>query len=368
MTGKELKTYKSKRSKQLQGQVHQSNPNQPAQFSSSPSSSPSASSLKPSSTFASPTSDRDKVQEKPFALHEEENLNPKVTNDQEFQSSSVGRAWSSSTISTNNARTTAASTITSKKTPSRLLSISGSATGSKKRSAGTASSNGGGRTPSLNEFFKSSQTLKRLKPSDDDDIDGATEKSSTVRTSHVLESAESLSTAKHLLGSGTGTLVNAGSGPPKSNNSNQTVLDFGQKNVGVRICTGCGMRFSQTSPEDGALHAKFHQKYLNGVDYPGFAGETRIEPDSPDDIGAFIIILRGELSNPLKKKRAEIVSIVDGELGAPPTSEDHLNKRQVYCYVNSKKKIVGCIVAEDLPFAHRLIKTPSDKEPSKELG
>jgi hypothetical protein len=48
----------------------------------------------------------------------------------------------------------------------------------------------------------------------------------------------------------------------------QLVLDLGQRNAGMKLCSDCGMSYANISKEDEALHMKYHNSVMGGVDYP----------------------------------------------------------------------------------------------------
>ncbi|KAJ3411745.1 N-acetyltransferase esco2 [Chytridiales sp. JEL 0842] len=140
--------------------------------------------------------------------------------------------------------------------------------------------------------------------------------------------------------------------PPHSKKKyDQMVLDLGQKNAGLKQCGECGMSFSNTSKEDGALHVKYHSSVVHGIDYPGYAGDI-IAWEEP---GTQIIHLNmKEAQSSQKKKVLEVLDVVEQELGAVKLSESFLAGCQIFLCV-MKKKVVGCVVGEHIEKAFKIL-------------
>ncbi|KAJ3030616.1 UNVERIFIED_CONTAM: hypothetical protein HDU68_008369 [Siphonaria sp. JEL0065] len=135
----------------------------------------------------------------------------------------------------------------------------------------------------------------------------------------------------------------------------QTVLDLGQKNAGVAMCTGCGMRFARAAKEDDALHQKYHASVLGGIDYNGYTQDTIVD-ELLADSAKIILIPLASASAAQRKKCLEILEIVNQELGAVAIPDHAFRDCKMFLYV-VKGKVVGCVVAEPIETAFRLSPT-----------
>nr|XP_047143528.1 N-acetyltransferase ESCO2 isoform X4 [Hydra vulgaris] len=108
-----------------------------------------------------------------------------------------------------------------------------------------------------------------------------------------------------------------------TNNSGkeQTYIDLGQKNFGHVTCTICGMVYTKSQVDDETQHAKYHEKLVQKLKFPGWKNERVVQEfydgriilvKSSDNHlhqkKAFPIILTTEISNP------------ESACGAPTTS------------------------------------------------
>ncbi|KAI9350072.1 ESCO1/2 acetyl-transferase-domain-containing protein [Zopfochytrium polystomum] len=124
----------------------------------------------------------------------------------------------------------------------------------------------------------------------------------------------------------------------------QLVLDLGQRNAGLRSCKGCGMSYAETKDEDRAIHSRYHSAAVRGIEFPGYANELVVEAGLESGASR-IILINAESSLALKRKRAEILDVVERDLGAAPLSEALVDRCQTFVHVSSKH-VIGCVVAE----------------------
>ncbi|KAL7748491.1 N-acetyltransferase esco2 [Sorochytrium milnesiophthora] len=184
----------------------------------------------------------------------------------------------------------------------------------------------------------------------------------------------------------------------------QLRLDLGQRNRGPTTCSDCGMQYQPSSTEDRALHDQHHASVVGGLVYSPHKSDlvllyrdpaaaavpARRQQQQLDILGFFsapvkdraaLVETDGSLvrdqvvvlvANSANRKRvaylllavAEIARYVNSELGAVQLDDDALNNVRVYIYVThytttatrlKRPKIVGCLIAEPLSTAHRLV-------------
>ncbi|KAI8852700.1 ESCO1/2 acetyl-transferase-domain-containing protein [Chytridium lagenaria] len=148
----------------------------------------------------------------------------------------------------------------------------------------------------------------------------------------------------------------------------QTILNLGQKDAGIRNCKGCGMRFSTVCKDDETVHRRFHQAATEGFQYnPASSGGYTIINNTVNNSGSKIIMVNSEASAADRKKMMEIFDIVDWELGAcPRTSVDA--QCQMFLYISSTSRILGCVIAEQIKHAYRVVPQPKELNPSLANG
>ncbi|KAJ3023045.1 hypothetical protein HKX48_004527 [Thoreauomyces humboldtii] len=106
----------------------------------------------------------------------------------------------------------------------------------------------------------------------------------------------------------------------------QLHLDLGQKGAGTVTCKDCHMEYAKYKSEDAAIHERYHRVAVNGVDWQGYKGE--VVTDEHAD-GSRVVMVKSDCSQFLKKKVAEVVGIVNKDLGAVPT-EPGASRNTVY--------------------------------------
>ncbi|KAM6207754.1 N-acetyltransferase ESCO2 isoform 2-T2 [Sarcoramphus papa] len=136
--------------------------------------------------------------------------------------------------------------------------------------------------------------------------------------------------------------------------SDQMIIDAGQKHFGAIVCKSCGMIYTAASPEDEAQHIQHHERFLEGLRYVGWKKE-RVVAEFWD--GKIVLILPNDPKYAVKKAE-DVREIVDNELGFKQVSLSCPAKTKIYLFVSNDKMIVGCLVAESIKQAFRVLSEP----------
>ncbi|XP_053315686.1 N-acetyltransferase ESCO2 [Spea bombifrons] len=141
----------------------------------------------------------------------------------------------------------------------------------------------------------------------------------------------------------------------------QLIIDAGQKHFGPVACSTCGMVYSAASLEDEAQHVQYHRRLLEGIRYVGWKKE-RVVAEFWD--GKILLITSGDPKYALKKAE-EVRELVDSELGFQQISLSSPSQTKSYLFVSNEKKIVGCVIAEPVKQAYRVLTEPPSPESAK---
>ncbi|XP_009688591.2 N-acetyltransferase ESCO2 [Struthio camelus] len=134
----------------------------------------------------------------------------------------------------------------------------------------------------------------------------------------------------------------------------QMIIDAGQKHFGAVVCKSCGMIYAAASPEDEAQHIQHHERFLEGLRYVGWKKE-RVVAEFWD--GKIVLILPDDPKYAVKKAD-DVREIVDNELGFKQVTLNCPAKTKMYLFVSNEKMIVGCLVAESIKQAFRVLSEP----------
>ncbi|XP_075267505.1 N-acetyltransferase ESCO2 isoform X2 [Opisthocomus hoazin] len=134
----------------------------------------------------------------------------------------------------------------------------------------------------------------------------------------------------------------------------QMIIDAGQKHFGAIVCKSCGMIYTAANPEDEAQHIQHHERFLEGLRYVGWKKE-RVVAEFWD--GKIVLILPNDPKYAVKKAE-DVREIVDNELGFKQVSLSRPAKTKIYLFVSNEKMIVGCLVAESIKQAFRVLSEP----------
>uniref|UniRef100_A0A3B3ZIH1 Establishment of sister chromatid cohesion N-acetyltransferase 2 n=1 Tax=Periophthalmus magnuspinnatus TaxID=409849 RepID=A0A3B3ZIH1_9GOBI len=143
----------------------------------------------------------------------------------------------------------------------------------------------------------------------------------------------------------------------------QLIIDAGQKQFGATSCSSCGMVYSADNPEDNFQHSQFHQRFLDAIKYVGWKKE-RIVAEFWD--GKIILVMPDDPKYAIKKAE-EVRQIADNELGFQQVALCRPAQAKTYLFINSEKMVVGCLVAERIQQAFRvLVKPDQEKDMTKD--
>ncbi|CAK8574194.1 unnamed protein product [Lathyrus sativus] len=138
----------------------------------------------------------------------------------------------------------------------------------------------------------------------------------------------------------------------KKRSYGQFHLELGQSDFLLRACSTCGIQFTPGDVEDEKLHAQFHKRYTQGIQFRGWNHERII---SSDKIGRVILVLDNDPSSH-RNKVQEVVKMMEIEMGSGWIAHQHC---KVYLLV-SLQRIVGCVVVEPIKEAFRVASCSDD--------
>ncbi|KAF0891825.1 hypothetical protein E2562_011004 [Oryza meyeriana var. granulata] len=127
-------------------------------------------------------------------------------------------------------------------------------------------------------------------------------------------------------------------------------LELGQPDFLLHMCSVCGMMYARGNDDDEKVHKAFHKGYFEGVPFKGWRNETVVVRSEGGDR---IILVTDENSCARNSKVQEVIKVVQKELGF---GEGQLLHKlcKVYLFISSQR-IVGCLVAEPIKRAHKVI-------------
>ncbi|XP_066036431.1 N-acetyltransferase ESCO2 [Chamaea fasciata] len=151
----------------------------------------------------------------------------------------------------------------------------------------------------------------------------------------------------------------SGKTPRKSkeiqNSQDQLIIDAGQRALGAGQCAACGMLFAPGAAEDRLQHLRHHRRVRRRLAHRGWK-QQRVVAEFWD--GKIILILPHDPKYALSKAQ-EVLQVVDAELGFPASAAGSFppNSR-LYLFVGSGKCVLGCLVAEPIQQAFRVLPEP----------
>ncbi|XP_007255474.3 N-acetyltransferase ESCO2 [Astyanax mexicanus] len=149
----------------------------------------------------------------------------------------------------------------------------------------------------------------------------------------------------------------------KQNDDDQLIIDAGQKQFGATTCEACGMLYSVDSPEDNFQHTQFHQRFLDTIKFVGWKKERGMAEFWD---GKIILVLPDDPKYATKKAE-DVRRIADTELGFQQVSLSSPKAAKTYLFINSDRMVVGCVVAEPVRQAFRVLEQPEKpKDMTKE--
>lgn len=140
--------------------------------------------------------------------------------------------------------------------------------------------------------------------------------------------------------------------------SDQLIIDAGQKQFGATTCNSCGMVYSADNPEDNFQHTQFHQRFLDSIKYVGWKKE-RVVAEFWD--GKIILVLPDDPKYAVKKAE-EVRRIADNELGFQQVTLSRPTQAKTFLFINTDRLVVGCLVAEPIRQAYRVLEQPDQNK------
>ncbi|KAM4712480.1 N-acetyltransferase ESCO2-like isoform 2-T3 [Anableps anableps] len=140
--------------------------------------------------------------------------------------------------------------------------------------------------------------------------------------------------------------------------SDQLIIDAGQKQFGATTCSSCGMIYSADNPEDNFQHTQFHQRFLDSIKYVGWKKE-RVVAEFWD--GKIILVLPDDPKYAVKKAE-EVRHIADNELGFQQVTLSRPTQAKTFLFINTDRLVVGCLVAEPIRQAYRVLEQPDQNK------
>ncbi|XP_043962148.1 N-acetyltransferase ESCO2 isoform X2 [Gambusia affinis] len=140
--------------------------------------------------------------------------------------------------------------------------------------------------------------------------------------------------------------------------SDQLIIDAGQKQFGATTCSSCGMVYSADNPEDNFQHTQFHQRFLDSIKYVGWKKE-RVVAEFWD--GKIILVLPDDPKYAVKKAE-EVRRIADNELGFQQVTLSRPTQAKTFLFINTDRLVVGCLVAEPIRQAYRVLEQPDQNK------
>lgn len=138
----------------------------------------------------------------------------------------------------------------------------------------------------------------------------------------------------------------------------QLIIDAGQKHFGTTVCKSCGMIYTASNPEDELQHVRHHHRFLEGIKYTGWKKE-RVVAEFWD--GKIVLVLPHDPSYAIRKVE-DVQELVDNELGFHQVVPRCPNKTKTFLFISDDKKVVGCLIAEPIKQAFRVLSEPTGPE------
>uniref|UniRef100_A0A3P8SQC6 Establishment of sister chromatid cohesion N-acetyltransferase 2 n=1 Tax=Amphiprion percula TaxID=161767 RepID=A0A3P8SQC6_AMPPE len=134
----------------------------------------------------------------------------------------------------------------------------------------------------------------------------------------------------------------------------QLIIDAGQKQFGATTCSSCGMIYSADNPEDNFQHTQFHQRFLDSIKFVGWKKE-RVVAEFWD--GKILLVLPDDPKYAIKKAE-DVRCVADSELGFQQVTLSRAAQAKTYLFINTERMVVGCLVAEHIRQAYRVLEQP----------
>ncbi|KAM9798271.1 LOW QUALITY PROTEIN: N-acetyltransferase ESCO2 [Neosynchiropus ocellatus] len=140
----------------------------------------------------------------------------------------------------------------------------------------------------------------------------------------------------------------------------QLIIDAGQKQFGATTCGSCGMTYSADNPEDQLQHSQFHHRFLSSIKFVGWKRE-RVVAEFWD--GKILLVMPDDPRYAVRKAE-DVRRVADSELGFQQLTLSRPSLAKTYLYVSSERMVVGCLVAEPIRQAYRVLDQPESRKDS----
>lgn len=158
-----------------------------------------------------------------------------------------------------------------------------------------------------------------------------------------------------------------------SNNLRQTIIDVGQKNIGLEHCIKCGMIYSQENPKDIKQHEKFHNRFTEVQNFRVTINQIKewkrliYHNQISEPLNGTLFILTSTSTATLKRKFEHILTnFVNEEIGylneLPIWDRDSKRKALIFivdCVGSSSPFIAGLLLMEQID---QVIVMPEQKQ------
>ncbi|XP_058468506.1 N-acetyltransferase ESCO2 isoform X2 [Solea solea] len=134
----------------------------------------------------------------------------------------------------------------------------------------------------------------------------------------------------------------------------QLIIDAGQKRFGATTCGSCGMIYSAENPEDNFQHTQFHQRFIDSIKFVGWKKE-RVVSEFWD--GKILLVMPDDPKYAVKKAE-DVRRVADSELGFQQVTLSRPLQAKTYLFINTERMVVGCLVAEPIRQAFRVLDQP----------
>lgn len=140
----------------------------------------------------------------------------------------------------------------------------------------------------------------------------------------------------------------------EKHDDDQLIIDAGQKQFGATTCSSCGMVYSADNPEDNFQHSQFHQRFLDSIKFVGWKKE-RVVAEFWD--GKILLVMPDDPRYAVKKAE-DVRRVADNELGFQQVTLSRPSQAKTYLFINTERMVVGCLVAEPIRQAYRVLEQP----------
>ncbi|KZT53168.1 hypothetical protein CALCODRAFT_501377 [Calocera cornea HHB12733] len=146
----------------------------------------------------------------------------------------------------------------------------------------------------------------------------------------------------------------------------------------VRTCPTCNLSYTLGTPEDEGLHKRHHARVVAGIEW-GKAEEASkgvevveegvVVGKGKEKAKGRVLAFEGSCAGRLKAKLDTLLETVNTELTAPSLSPETLAASKIFIFVlpsgtSAKEKVVGCVVAQRIDRAMRVVASPSTNDDS----